>query len=690
MSPFDLMIDRLRQHHCDPNQNGAGWKARCPAHEDNVPSLSVSEGQDGKVLVCCHTGCDNQAIVANLGLTMADLFPLDLTRKLAGSAKKTKAKKGDGWATLDEAVGFLIWALTQDDKKRAIKKGAVTAGERFEYGGDFVMQRMNYADGDKEFRPIFRVMGRWQLKVPPGKRPLYHRDELAAATRVFVTEGEKCADLVRGLGLVATTSSGGAKSAKKTDWSDLAGKDVVFLPDHDEPGEKYINDAGEELAGLNPKPRVKVVRLPVTNEGDDIAQWIEDVVPDGWGDVECRAQLERLAAEAPDWTPPAKTAPRAPTASDPIVNLRGQWVSCLHNSLLWLETEGHAAKIRYDRFRQVIDADGRSLDDEVVISMTAKVEASIRSGWSQEHMRSALVEVAHRNEYSSLTGWLDSLKWDGSTRLHRFFHDAYGCELGPYAEACADVLFVSAVARAYQPGCQADVMVVLIGAQGLGKSMGMAGLCPDPSWYADDLGGDLFDRKAGEGLRGKWLIEFSEFSRINRATLDVVKAFVSRRSDYYRPAYGRTHKDYPRTCIFVGTTNDPHPLHDRENRRFMPVHCTQANVAWVAASRDQLWAEAVTRYRHGVKWWVTVPTLLVDVAEKQDEARQADFWETVLSEKLGHRDVITMREAADALDIRTDKMDRSSQTRIGFALKSLGYTRKRVRNTSKLTYEWSR
>ena len=132
--------------------------------------------------------------------------------------------------------------------------------------------------------------------------------------------------------------------------------------------------------------------------------------------------------------------------------------------------------------------------------------------------------------------------------------------------------------------------------------MGIASLCPDPAWFADDLGCDLFDRKAGEGLRGKWLVEFSEFSRINRATLDVVKAFVSRRVDYYRPAYGRVHKDFPRTCVFVGTTNDAHPLHDRENRRFMPIQCVTANLAWIAAGRissGQRQSAAIGRGRNG-------------------------------------------------------------------------------------------
>jgi predicted P-loop ATPase len=392
----------------------------------------------------------------------------------------------------------------------------------------------------------------------------------------------------------------------------------------------------------------------------------------------------------PKWSANNPGPAAAKSDKDPIVTKQGFWLSCLHNTLFWLEKNGRYSAIRYDRFRQVVLAGKRPLDDELVISLTAEIERDIRSAWCQDHVRSALVETAHRHDFSSLTEWLGSLKWDGTSRLGRFFPEAYGCELSDYTKACADVLFISGVARAYQPGCQADGMVVLIGAQGVGKSMGMAALCPDLAWYADDLGCDLGDRKAGEGLRGKWLIEFSEFSRINRATLDVVKSFITRRSDYYRPAYGRTHKDYPRTCIFVGTTNDPHPLQDRENRRFMPVECpSQAKVEWISANRDQLWAEAVALYRDGAKWWVICPTLLAEIAGKQEDARQNDAWEEILAEEIGHLSSITMQRAAEALKIEIGRLDRSTQTRIGLVLKSLGYNRNRVMVKGKRAYIWT-
>lgn len=252
------------------------------------------------------------------------------------------------------------------------------------------------------------------------------------------------------------------------------------------------------------------------------------------------------------------------------------------------------------------------------------------------------------------------------------------------------MLFLSAVARAYQPGCQADVMVVLIGPQGLGKSMGIASLCPFPSWYADDLGADLFEGKAAEGLQGKWIFEFSEFARVNRATLDSVKSFVSRRVDHYRPPYGRIARDFPRQCVFVGTTNDPHPFRDIDNRRFMPIQCIKADRQWINANRNQLWAEALTRYEKNEPWHVVDATLLDECTKIQEQSRMSDAWESILEEKLDGRYQVTMQEAAEKLEVKIDRLDRATQTRIGLALATIGFSKKRIRVGNKLPYVYER
>ena len=305
MTPLQNVLGRLTELGRDPHKNGVGWKACCPAHDDDDPSLTISEGNGGNVLLTCHAHCDFSSIVKSLGMKEADMFPPK------DKPAAIKGAKRDGWPTVSDVADYLIWRLTKDDKERGGKNGEVTIGQRWKYTADFVVQRMNYASGKKSFRPIVRIDGRWQLRVPDN-RPLYNRDELAAASVVVVTEGEKCCDLVRRLGLVATTSSSGSSSAHKTDWSDLAGKTVWILPDNDEAGEGYTNDVGAILAGLDPKPVVKVVKLPVANEGDDIEQWLA-----AGGTVD---QLNAIAAAAPEWVPKPVT-PKASAAARPSSGL---------------------------------------------------------------------------------------------------------------------------------------------------------------------------------------------------------------------------------------------------------------------------------------------------------------------------------------------------------------------------------
>jgi putative DNA primase/helicase len=381
---------------------------------------------------------------------------------------------------------------------------------------------------------------------------------------------------------------------------------------------------------------------------------------------------------------------QAPPYGRLIRNDRKRVISCQHNALIWLAKHGYQDRITLDTFRQSVMVDGVPLTDDVVIEMVRLMEASEMIRWAEMHVHNAIVSIATRNGRSSLKTWLDSLVWDGTQRLRTFFANTYGAEVSDYTAACADVMFISAVARAYEPGCQADVMVVLIGDQGIGKSKGIADLVPDPAWYTDDLGGDLYDRKAGEGLQGKWLIEFGEFARINRATLDVVKSFLSRRVDHFRPAYGRTAKDFPRQCIFIGTTNNPMPLQDLQNRRFMPVLCPKDVADDIGAQRDQLWAEAVHRYKAGTPWWITDQELLRTVKERQEDARQHDEWEEVLKESLIDISLITLMDVADRLDIPIERLDKSTQTRLGLAMKAIGFTRKRDTTRGPRRYYWVR
>jgi len=130
----------------------------------------------------------------------------------------------------------------------------------------------------------------------PSPRPLYGLPDVAAAPRVFVTEGEKAADAARLLGFVATTSAHGSQSASKTDWTPLAGKEVVILPDNDAAGADYANDVARRLSECEPRPTVKIVALPGLPESGDIADLVEAAGETGLDAL--RREIEAAAESA--------------------------------------------------------------------------------------------------------------------------------------------------------------------------------------------------------------------------------------------------------------------------------------------------------------------------------------------------------------------------------------------------------
>jgi len=138
----------------------------------------------------------------------------------------------------------------------------------------FVVVRFDPPTG-KTFRPVRKTPTGWQIGDPPGPLPLYRLPEITTATRVYVTEGEKAAEAARSIGLVATTSAHGAQSPDKTDWSPLAGKDVVLLPDNDEPGLQYAKAVTTILGQLRPAARICVVELPDLPTRGDLFDFLE-------------------------------------------------------------------------------------------------------------------------------------------------------------------------------------------------------------------------------------------------------------------------------------------------------------------------------------------------------------------------------------------------------------------------------
>lgn len=247
----------------------------------------------------------------------------------------------------------------------------------------------------------------------------------------------------------------------------------------------------------------------------------------------------------------------------------------------------------------------------------------------ENKIRNAWTVVANENAYHPVREYLDGLCWDGTERLDTLLVRYMGAEDTPYTRAVTRKWMTAAVKRMYQPGCKFDAMLVLVGAQGIGKSRLAAIL--SRGWFTDSLT-CMDGKEAYEAIRGSWIIEVAELAAARRSEQEAQKKFISSQVDTYRPAYGRNVVSLPRQCVFYGSTNDMEPLKDDTGaRRYWPVLCAGVNHGQhigLEEEVDQLWAEAVVRYRAGETLWL-------DDRAVAEEAQAAQEMMTVQDTALG-------------------------------------------------------
>jgi predicted P-loop ATPase len=232
---------------------------------------------------------------------------------------------------------------------------------------------------------------------------------------------------------------------------------------------------------------------------------------------------------------------------------------------------------------------------------------------------------------------------------------------------------ISAVARAFRPGCKVDSMLVLEGGQGAGKSSA-ARILAGFEYFSDNLPA-MGTKDASDHVRGKWIIEVGELSAMQKSEIELTKAFISRQEEKFRPAYNRKEITYKRRCVFIGTTNQDNYLRDETgNRRFWPVRVSKIDLAALQRDRDLLWAEAVYWYDAGVKWYLSAVEEAL-AKEVQADRVSEDIWQEKLSSALEGITEISLTEAAARLSLETAKVGRADQNRITASLRGLGFVR---------------
>ncbi len=230
---------------------------------------------------------------------------------------------------------------------------------------------------------------------------------------------------------------------------------------------------------------------------------------------------------------------------------------------------------------------------------------------------------------------LGALAWDGVPRIETWVCRYLGAEDTAFNRSVGALWLISAVARIFRPGVKADHMLVLEGPQGARKSTALKILAGE-DWFTDELP-DLGSKDAAMHMQGVWIIEIAELDAIGKAEVSRIKAFLTRTTDRFRPPYGRYTIEVPRQCVFAGTVNPDTYLRDETgNRRFWPVRCGTIDIDALARDRDQLWAEAVARFRAGAIWWLDTPELIAAATAEQEKRYQADAWDALIDHWLTH------------------------------------------------------
>jgi predicted P-loop ATPase len=303
------------------------------------------------------------------------------------------------------------------------------------------------------------------------------------------------------------------------------------------------------------------------------------------------------------------------------------------------------------------------------------------ANFSRAVIEEAIVRAAKNRRFNPLTRYLDDVHWDGTPRLDTWLVEHCGAAATPYTSTVGRLWMIGAVARAFKPGCQVDHMLVLEGAQGIGKSH-----------VTRTLGGefhlgaapDLRQKDAALILQGHWIVECGELAQLHRAGAQRTKDWLTQTVDTYRAPYERAVQRRPRGCVFVGTTNETTYLDDPTGgRRFWPVTLLYVRRAALAEARDQLWAEAVAAFKSGEQWWLSDSEMSRVVAEEQAKRQEIDPWQDIvnfwLDERASEPSISVSEILSDCLNMHRDRWDRSHQMRVAEILKAGGWKQRQIR-----------
>ncbi len=390
-------------------------------------------------------------------------------------------------------------------------------------------------------------------------------------------------------------------------------------------------------------------------------------------------------------------------------NERGGTLSTLANAMLILIHDpvlaGMLTTNEFTGHRLIMRAPPLPEDDGVALQGpyprqwgpedVALVQAYLQRVWASKFTRetteTAMLTDCARVRFHPVRDWLATLKWDGKERLKTWLPDAFGATPSDYLADVGAKTLMAAVRRVRRPGCKFDCLLLLEGAQGIGKSRAIKALFSE-SFYSDAMPPNLSDKDAAMALLGIWCLELAEIEHLIRTEVEVIKAFLSRSIDRYRPPYGKTYVERPRQGILIGTTNSQDYLRDASgNRRIWPVKCEFSDVPWIRENRDQLWAEAAAREASGECIWLDDDEVRHQAEAQQSQRMIEDVWSDAIDDWIKGRDSTTCGEIlTECLFIQKVHQGKREQMRVSAILQQFGWIRRTARKNGHLQKFWER
>ncbi len=332
-------------------------------------------------------------------------------------------------------------------------------------------------------------------------------------------------------------------------------------------------------------------------------------------------------------------------------------------------------RLRLNMLKNRIELDGKPFDITKAQLILA-LEHNLDLGGRREQIEDILTLLAERRPYSPVIDYLESVhaQHGNDTQILTGFADRYLGDRQPMADAFLKRWLISAVARAFQPGCKADYILVLQGKQGWGKSGFFNTLAN--GWFDDGIAATANDKDQLMKLHSAWIIELSELEAIFRKKdVSAFKAFITARTDALRKPYGRLVEELPRANVFGASTNEDGFLNDPTgNRRFWVIHvCKPIDITQLEQEKDRIWAAAVALYKSGERWHPTQLEAIAAEAIAQDY-QQSDPWLKPISDFLGDRDtVLTANILENALQIEVGRQGKADEMRVAAILRELGF-----------------